>query len=148
MGAADGERFAGADGAVAGEGVKCMAKERIPEEERSRQLQYYYDHREERLAYGSEYAAKHKEAMAAKSRKYRQSNREKTIAYQNGYYRAHREARIAYQKEYYRAHKVEHQAYNRAWYAKKKAAAGEASSGDGMGNMNKAIIAEKEGNVK
>ena len=95
-----------------------MAKERIPEEERSRQLQYYYDHRAERLAYGSEYAAKHKEAL------------------------------IAYRMDYYRAHKMAQQAYNRAWYAKKKAAAGEANSGDGMGNMNKAIIAETEGHLK
>lgn len=95
-----------------------MVKKRIPEEERSRQLQYYYDHREERLAYGSEYAGRHKEAL------------------------------IAYRMDYYRAHKMEQQAYNRAWRAKKKAAAGEANSGDGIGNENKAIIAEKKGNVK
>lgn len=110
-----------------------MAKERIPEEERSKQLQYYYDHRAERLLYNRDYAAKHKEAMAAQSLKYRDNNREKLKAYQ---------------KEYYLTHKMEQQAYKRALYAKKKAAAGEASSGDGMGNENKAIIAEKKGNVK
>lgn len=125
-----------------------MSKKRIPEEERSRQLQYYYDHRAERLAYGSEYAKMNKEAMAAKNRKYRENNREKAKEYQKEYYRKHREALIAYRMDYYRAHKMEQQAYNRAWYAKKKAAAGEASSGDGIGNENKAIIAEKKGNVK
>ena len=125
-----------------------MAKKRIPVEERSRQLQYYYDHRAERLAYGSDYAAKHKEAKTAQSRKYRERNREKVMAYQKEYYRKHREALNAYRLEYYRAHKMEQQAYNRAWRAKKKAAAGEANSGDGIGNENKAIIAEKKGNVK
>lgn len=148
MGAADGERFAGADGAVAGEGVKCMAKERIPEEARSRQLQYYYDHREERLAYGSEYARKNKKTMTGNARRYRKNNREKVQAYQEAYYQANKEAIRARRHEYYLTHKMEQQAYNRARYAKKKAAAGEANSGDGMGNMNKAIIAEKEGNVK
>ena len=57
-----------------------MAKKRIPVEERSKQLQYYYDHRAERLAYNSEYAERHKEAMAAQSRKYRDNNREKLKA--------------------------------------------------------------------
>lgn len=125
-----------------------MAKKRIPVEERSRQLQYYYDHRAERLAYGSDYAEKHKEAIAAQSRKYRERNLEKVRAYQKEYYRKHREALNAYRMDYYRAHKMEQQAYNRAWRAKKKAAAGEANSGDGIGNENKAIIAEKKGNVK
>lgn len=125
-----------------------MAKKRIPEEARSRQLQYYYDHRAERLAYGSEYAKMNKEAMTAQSRKYRENNREKVRAYQKEYYRKHRETLIAYRMDYYRAHKMEQQAYNRAWCAKKKAAAGEANSGDGIGNENKAIIAEKKGNVK
>lgn len=125
-----------------------MAKKRIPEEARSRQLQYYYDNREERLAYGSEYARKNKKTMAGNARNYRKNNREKVQAYQKAYYQANKEAIKARRHEYYVTHKMEHQAYNRAWYAKKKAAAGEASSGDGMGNMNKAIIAEKEGNVK
>ena len=44
-----------------------MAKKRIPVEERSWQLKYYYDNRAERLAYGRDYAAKHKEAMAARA---------------------------------------------------------------------------------
>lgn len=114
-----------------------MAKKRIPEEVRSRQLQYYYDHRAERLAYGSDYAAKHKEAMAAKNRKYRENNREKAKEYQKEYYQKHKQALNAYRMDYYRAR-----------YAKKKAAAGEASSGDGIGNENKAIIADKKGNVK
>ena len=125
-----------------------MAKERIPEEERSKQLQYYYDHRAERLAYGREYAKMNKEAMAAQSRKYRYNNREKFKAYQKEYYQKHKQALKAYKKEYYLTHKMEQQAYKRSWYAKKKAAAGEASSGDGIGNENKAIIAEKKGNVK
>ena len=59
-----------------------MAKKRIPVEERSRQLQYYYDNREKLKAYGRDYAAKHKEAIAAQSRKYRERNREKVKAYQ------------------------------------------------------------------
>lgn len=125
-----------------------MAKERIPEEERSRQLQYYYDHRAERLAYGSEYAKMNKEAMAFQSRKYRERNLEKVRAYQKEYYQKHKQALKAYKEEYYLTHKMEQQAYKRALYAKKKAAAGEASSGDGIGNENKAIIAEKKGNVK
>ena len=125
-----------------------MAKERIPEEARSRQLQYYYDNRAERLAYGRDYAEKHKEAMAAQSRKYQDNNREKLKAYQKEYYQKHKQALKAYKKEYYLTHKMEQQAYKRELYAKKKAAAGEASSGDGIGNENKAIIAEKKGNVK
>ena len=95
-----------------------MAKKRIPVEERSWQLKYYYDNRAERQAYQKEYYQKHKQALNA------------------------------YKKEYYLTHKMEMQAYRRALYAKKKAAAGEASSGDGIGNENKAIIAEKKGNVK
>ena len=86
--------------------------------------------------------------MTAQSRKYRENNREKVRAYQKEYYRKHREALIAYRMDYYRAHKMEQQAYNRAWCAKKKAVTGEANSGDGIGNENKAIIAEKKGNVK
>lgn len=125
-----------------------MSKKRIPVEERSKQLQYYYDHRAERLAYRREYAKMNKEAMAAQSRKYRENNREKVKAYQKEYYQKHKQALKAYKKEYYLTHKMEQQAYNRAWCAKKKAAAGEANSGDGMGNENKAIIAEKKGNVK
>ena len=66
-----------------------MSKKRIPVEERSRQLQYYYDHRAERLAYGREYARMRKEAMAAQSRKYRDNNREKLKAYQKEYYQKH-----------------------------------------------------------
>ena len=100
------------------------------------------------MAYGRDYAAKHKEAMAAQSRKYRDNNREKLKAYQKEYYQKHKQALKAYKKEYYLTHKMEKQAYKRALCAKKKAAAGEASSGDGIGNENKAIIAEKKGNVK
>ena len=128
-----------------------MAKKRIPEEERSKQLQYYYDHRAERMLYNRDYAAKHKEAKTAQSRKYRERNREKIKSYQKEYYQKHKQALKAYKKEYYLTHKMEKQAYQRAWRAKKKAAAGEANSGDGIGgigNENKAIIAEKKGNVK
>ncbi len=103
-------------------------KKRIPPEERSRQLQYYYDHREERVAYSCEYARKHREAAAAHSTRYREKNREKLQSYQKAYYQAHKEAIKARARE-------------------KRAAAGGANSGDGMGNENKAIIAGKKGNV-
>lgn len=74
-----------------------MGKQRIPPEERIRELQYYYDHKAERDAYRAEYAKTHprsKEYEAYRVRKYRLMYPEKA------------EARRAYQREYYRKRKA------------------------------------------
>lgn len=95
-----------------------MGKARIPVEQRSRQLQRYYDNREALLEYQREYRAANADAIKKWEIRYRERNREKL------------------------------RAYSREWARKKRAAIRAANSGDGMGNMNKASIAEKEGNVK
>lgn len=95
-----------------------MGKARIPVEQRSKQLQRYYDNREALLEYQREYRAANADAIKERQNLYRQKHREKI------------------------------RAYGREWARKKRAAIRAANSGDGMGNMNKAIIAEKEGNVK
>lgn len=95
-----------------------MGKARIPVEQRSRQLQRYYDNREALLEYQREYQATNADAIKEWNARYRERNREKL------------------------------RAYSREWARKKRAAIRAANSGDGKGNMNKASIAEKEGNVK
>lgn len=95
-----------------------MGKARIPVEQRSRQLQRYYDNREALLEYQREYRAANADAIKKREIRYRERNREKL------------------------------RAYSREWARKKRAAIRAANSGDGKGNMNKASIAEKEGNVK
>lgn len=95
-----------------------MGKARIPVEQRSRQLQRYYDNREALLEYQREYRATNADAIKEWNARYRERNREKL------------------------------RAYSREWARKKRAAIRAANSGDGKGNMNKASIAEKEGNVK
>lgn len=99
-----------------------MGKARIPVEQRSRQLQRYYDNREALLEYQREY-----------QREYRAANAD---------------AIKAGQALYRKRHKEQLRTYSREWIRKKRAAIRAANSGDGMANLNKAIIAEKEGNVK
>lgn len=78
---------------------------RIPEEERSRELRYYYAHR-------AEYARQHprsREDEAFRVRKYRMMHPEKAEArraYQREYYRANRESRLAYQRSYRERKKI------------------------------------------
>lgn len=95
-----------------------MGKARIPVEQRSRQLQRYYDNREALLEYQREYRAANADAIKAGQALYR------------------------------KRHKEQLRTYSREWIRKKRAAIRAANSGDGMANLNKASIAEKEGNVK
>lgn len=89
-----------------------MARKLIPEEERSRELRYYYAHRAERNARRAEYGRQHprsKEEEAYRVRKYRLTHPEKAgarRAYQREYYRTNREARLAYQRSYRERKKI------------------------------------------
>lgn len=89
-----------------------MVRKLIPEEERSRELRYYYAHRAECNARRAEYGRTHprsREEEAFRVRKYRATHPEKADsrrAYQREYYRTHREARLAYQRSYRRHKKV------------------------------------------
>lgn len=89
-----------------------MARKLIPEEERSRELRYYYAHRAERNARRAEYARQHprsREEEAFRVRKYRLMHPEKADArraYQREYYRTNREARLAYQRSYRERKKI------------------------------------------
>ena len=73
------------------------------EKVRARQMEYYYEHHEERLAYCKKYRDEHAEEVRARSRRYRANNLDKIMAYNA----AHRDQAQAWRD----AHKEEAKAY-------------------------------------